>query len=205
MSLSGFKPSCKDFSPGSASLISSTIAHQFHTSSTSDLNFSCKDFSPGFASLLSSIAANQFLTSSTRLSAILLTVLSNYLGGFNFNCKDFLRGSTSILSSTAPHQFHTNGFDFCCKESSTSLAVSSSLIPPHQSYASSKKTIVSLSTLSFHDRSSLHRSTEVPVYQFHSAHGSWASSPSRIRCFRAVFRSKLISRRDILPQYILLV
>ena len=84
--LSGFKPRCKDFSPGSASFLSSIIAHQFHISSPSDFIFSCKDFSPGFASLLSSIAANQFHTSSTRLSAILLTQLSNYLSGFNVNC-----------------------------------------------------------------------------------------------------------------------
>ena len=88
---SGFNFSGKDFSPGSA------LFPPFHISSTSDFNFSCKDFSLGFVSLLSSIAANQFHTSSTRLSITLLTLSSNYLGGFNFNYFILLGELCSVL------------------------------------------------------------------------------------------------------------
>ena len=120
---SGFNFSGKDFSPGPVFFPPSRI------SSTSDFNFSCKDFSLGFAFLLPPISANQFQSSSTWLSVILLTLLSNYLGGFNFNCKDFHPCPTSILLSIAPQQFHTKGFDFCCKDFSPGPTFSSSLIP----------------------------------------------------------------------------
>jgi hypothetical protein len=101
---SGDNFNCKDFSPGSA------LFPLLHISPTSDFNFSCKDFSLGFASL----PANQFYTSSKWLSAILSTLLSNYLSGFN--CKDFFPDPICILPSIAPQQFHTNGFNFCCKD-----------------------------------------------------------------------------------------
>ena len=119
---SGFNFSCKDFSPGPV------LFPPSHISLTSDFNFNCNDLSLGFASLLSSISVNQFHTITTWLSVILLTLLSNYLGGFNF--KDFHPGPTSILLSIAPQQFHTKGFDFYCKDFSPGHTFPFSRIPP---------------------------------------------------------------------------
>jgi hypothetical protein len=135
--LSGFIMSCKDFSPGFSSVNfnckdfspGSAPFPPLHISPTSDFNFSCKDFSLGFASLWLLIP-NQFYTSSAWFSAILSTLLSNYLGDANFNCKDFFPDPISIPSSIAPQQFHTNGFNFCCKDFSPGLSFSSSLVPP---------------------------------------------------------------------------
>jgi hypothetical protein len=135
--LSGFNMSCKDFSPGFSGVNfnckdfspGSAPFPPLHISPTSDFNFSCKDFSLGFASLWLLIP-NQFYTSSAWFSAILSTLLSNYLGDANFNCKDFFPDPISIPSSIAPQQFHTNGFNFCCKDFSPGLSFSSSLVPP---------------------------------------------------------------------------
>jgi hypothetical protein len=134
---SGFNLSCKDFSPGSASLLSPIAAH-----------LSCKEFSLGFFPLSSLTTGLQIYTNPTRLSPKLPTLLSNhqgslnrsidaldipkwilYFSGFNLIGENFSPGSASLFASAAAHECYTNsssGFNLSCKDfSSGFLSLSS--------------------------------------------------------------------------------
>jgi len=143
--LSGFNRSCKDFSPGSASLLSSISVY-----------LSCKDFSPGFLPLSSPTTGLQFYTNPARLSSTLPTLLSNYQGSLNrsIDVLDILKwilyfsgfnpigvnlhpGSAFLFASAAAHKYYTSstsGFNLSCKDFSPGLLPPSSPTTVHQSY-----------------------------------------------------------------------
>jgi len=146
---SGFILSCKDFSPGSDSLLSSIATY-----------LSCKDFFPGFLPLSSSTTGLQFYTNPTRLSPTLSTLLPNYQGslnrtidvldilkwilyfsGFNLIGENVSPVSAFLFSSAAAHKCYTSstsGFNLSCKDFSPGFLSPSPTTTVHQLYTNPK-------------------------------------------------------------------
>ena len=121
---SGFNLICEDFSPRSASILSSTAAQKFHTSSTR--------FSIMLLTLLSNYQAGLYRI----IDDIDIHKRMLYFSGFNFSCKDFSPGfparlSVMLLTLLSNYQISLNhsiddidtlkwilyfsGFNFSCK------------------------------------------------------------------------------------------
>ena len=178
MFFSGFNLSCKDFSPGSASLLSLIAAH-----------LSCKDFFHGCLSLSSPTTGLQFYTNPTGLSPKLPTLLSNYQGslnrsidvfdilkwisyfsGFNLIGENFPPGSASLSSLAAAHKCYTSstsGFNLSCKDFSPDFLSPSSPTTVHQFYTNpTRPSPILLTLLANYQSSSSYTSDDVDILEW---------------------------------------